>query len=218
MQLEEAIRNRRSIRGFLPAPVSQETLSKVLSLATRAVSGQNVQPWEFLVVSGETAKTLGRMNVEDFEADREPDYPDPVLTEEGLARARVVGRQLYGSMNIERGDKERRHWWLQRGFRFFDAPAVILLCIDEKWDADYRFDMGCVAQSICLAAMEYGLGTCVESQAVTYQRGIREVLGIPESKKMVYGIAIGYPDPEFPANAVVTEREPVDQVTRWFGF
>lgn len=218
MQLEEAIRNRHSVRGYLPTPVSQETLSKVLSLAVRSVSAQNTQPWEFLVVTGETAKTLGRMNVEDLEADREPDFPDPALTEEGLARARGVGRQLYGAMNIERGDKERRHWWLQRGFRFFDAPAVILLCVDEKWDAEYRFDMGCLAQSVCLAAMEYGLGTCVEYQAVTYQRGIREVLGIPASKKPVCGIAIGYPDPEFPANAVVTEREPVDQKIRWFGF
>lgn len=218
MQLEDAIRNRRSIRGFLSKPVPQETLHEVLKLATRAVSGQNVQPWEFLVVSGETVKLLGQSNVEDFEADLEPDYPDPTLTEEGLARARVVGRQLYGSMNIERGDRERRHWWLQRGFRFFDAPAVILLCIDEKWADDYRFDMGCVAQSICLAAMEYGLGTCVESQAITYQRGIREILGIPENKKMVYGIAIGYPDPDFPANAVVTEREPLEHVTKWFGF
>ena len=218
MELKDAILSRRSIRGFLPDPVSQETLRSVLEVATRAVSAQNAQPWEFAVVTGETLKALARENIVDLEADRDPDYPDPPLEGEGLDRARVIGRQLYGAMSIERGDKERRNWWLQRGFRFFDAPAVILLYIDKKWDSSYRFDMGCVAQNICLAAMEYGLGTCVESQAITYQRGIRQLLDIPESKNFVYGIAIGYPDPEFPANAVITPRENVDDVTRWYGF
>ena len=218
MELKEAILTRRSIRGYLPDPVPQEVLRDVLKLATRAVSGQNVQPWEFVVLTGDALKAVAAENIVDLENDRDPDYPDPPLAEEGLDRARFIGRQLFTSMNIERGDKERRNWWLQRGFRFFDAPAVILLTIDKKWASDYRFDIGCVAQSICLAAMEYGLGTCVESQAVTYQRGVRELMGIPDSKEFVYGIAIGYPDPEFPANAVITPREEVDNVTHWYGF
>lgn len=218
MELKEAILTRRSIRGYLPDPVPQEVLRDVLKLATRAVSGQNVQPWEFVVLTGDALKAVAAENIVDLENDRDPDYPDPPLTNEGLDRARVIGRQLFTSMSIERGDKERRNWWLQRGFRFFDAPAVILLTIDKSWASDYRFDMGCVAQNICLAAMEYGLGTCVESQAVTYQRGVRELMGIPESKEFVYGIAIGYPDPEFPANAVITPREDVDDVTHWYGF
>lgn len=218
MELKEAILNRRSIRGYLPDPVPQEVLRDVLEVATRAVSAQNAQPWEFAVVTGETLKALAHENIVDLEEDRDPDYPDPPLDSVGLDRARVIGKQLYGAMSIERGDKERRHWWLQRGFRFFDAPAVILLYMDKSWDSAYRFDMGCVAQNVCLAAMEYGLGTCVESQAITYQRGIQELLDIPENKELVYGIAIGYPDPEFPANAVVTPRENVEDITHWYGF
>ena len=38
-----------------------------------------------------------------------------------------------------------------------------------------------------------------------------------ESKKIVIAIAIGYPDWDFPANAVETEREPVEAITTWIG-
>ena len=44
MDLKDAMQNRRSIRGYLPEPVDQATLKKVLQLATRAVSRTNSQP------------------------------------------------------------------------------------------------------------------------------------------------------------------------------
>lgn len=219
MELKDGILNRKSIRGFLPDPIPRQTLRQVLELGVRAVSAQNTQPWEFAVVTGEPLEALRRANIEDLEADREPDYPDVPLEGVALDRARVVGRQLYGAMGIERGDKERRYWWLQRGFRFFDAPAVILVYMDQSWDeTTHRFEMGTVAQNICLAAQEFGLGTCVEYQAIMYQRGIREHLDLPAGARFACGIAIGYPDPSFPANDVVTPREDVDAVTRWYGF
>ena len=131
----------------------------------------------------------------------------------------VIGRELFAAMGIERGDRERRGWWSARGFRFFDAPALILVCTDPGLDqGEVRFDLGCVTQNICLAALEFGLGTCVEEQAVTYWRGLSERLGLPASQKPVYGIAIGYPDWDFPANQVVSQREAVDDLTRWYGF
>jgi len=91
--------------------------------------------------------------------------------------------------------------------------------MDKELDpSSYRFDMGCLAQNICLAAMEYGLGTCVAIQPVEYERGLRRYAGIPEEKRMVVGIAIGYPDPDFPANGVVSPREELDNVVTWCGF
>lgn len=42
MQLKEGIQNRKSIRGYLDKPVSQETIQEVLKLATRAVSAAAV--------------------------------------------------------------------------------------------------------------------------------------------------------------------------------
>lgn len=44
-----------------------------------------------------------------------------------------------------------------------------------------------------------------------------EILGIPEGKRIVTGISIGYEDPSFAANAVISPRENIDDITEWFG-
>ena len=58
MSLETAVRTRRSVRGFLPDPVPQETLNKVFELARWSPSGTNIQPWQVYVASGETRDAL----------------------------------------------------------------------------------------------------------------------------------------------------------------
>jgi nitroreductase len=80
------------------------------------------------------------------------------------------------------------------------------------------FDLGAVTQTICLAALSHGLGTCIEGQGVMFPRVIRKHTGLPESKKIIIGIAIGYPDPEFPANRLESAREPLETVATWHGF
>lgn len=219
MELKEAILSRHSTRGYLPDPVPQEVLKTVLELGTRAVSAQNTQPWKFAVVTGEVLKQICEANMADYDADTTPDYPDAELTPLQKDRARTIGKQLLTSMEIAREDRERRDWWMRRGFRFFDAPAVILIYMDSELDETYyRLEMGTVAQTICFAAMTQGLGTCVENQAITWQKGIREHLDLPENARLAIGIAVGYPAPDFAANQVVTPREDVDTLTRWYGF
>jgi nitroreductase len=79
-------------------------------------------------------------------------------------------------------------------------------------------DIGAVMQSICLAALSRGLGTCIEDQGVMYPEVIREFAEIPASKRIIISIAIGYPDWSFPANRVESAREPIDSTTTWCGF
>lgn len=50
MNVHEAIRARRSIRDFLPAPVPEDTLNRVLEAARLAPSSSNRQEWRFIVV------------------------------------------------------------------------------------------------------------------------------------------------------------------------
>jgi nitroreductase len=69
-----------------------------------------------------------------------------------------------------------------------------------------------------LLAPGYGLGTIPEIQAVLYPDVLRKTLEIPDSKLIVLGIAIGYPDWDEPVNQLRSEREPLDTVTTWYGF
>ena len=52
MEVSQAVKQRKSIRGFLPNPVEDEVLSKLLEKSSRAPSGGNVQPWRIYVING----------------------------------------------------------------------------------------------------------------------------------------------------------------------
>ena len=218
MELKEAILQRKAIRGFLPEPVSRETLEEVLKLAQRAVSAVNSQPWMVHVVTGEPLEKLRADNVARMRRGEPTDTSDSVLSGVYRQRQITVGKQLFAAMDIQRGDVDKRMAWAERGYRFFDAPVMILVCMEKTMDETYRFDLGCFVQNFCLAAMEHGLGTCVEYQAVRYESGLREYLALPENQIPVCGIAVGYPDPDFPANAVVSEREELERVVSWHGY
>jgi len=221
MDVVEAIRTRKSIRGYKPDPVPKEVLRDIIDIAARAPSSMNSQPWELTVVTGEALENIKRANIEKMSSGVMPNPDVAPQTFDGIYRQRQVDLavQIFQLMGIAREDKEKRAAWMQRGFRFFDAPAAIILSVDrslhEAWPL---FDIGAIAQTICLAALNYGLGTCIEGQGVMYPEVVRKYTGIPESKRIIICIAIGYPDWDFPANKVESKREPVESITTWCGF
>ena len=107
---------------------------------------------------------------------------------------------------------------MERGFRYFDAPAGIILSMDSSLKPVSWFDMGNLTQTICLTAASYGLGTCIHDTGIAYPDVIRKYVPIPESKQLVISMAIGYPDWDFPANELHSEREPLENVVTWCGF
>jgi nitroreductase len=220
VDLIEAIKSRKSIRGYKPDPVPKEVLGEVLEVATRAPSGMNTQPWELTVVAGEVIEKIKQANIENLTSGVAP-HPDTVRGEKytGVYRERQVALavQLFQLMGIAREDREKRMEWMKRGFRFFDAPAAIILSTDESLGEAAQFDLGAMAQTIALAALSHGLGTCIQNQGVMYPDVIRKFTGIPDSKRIGICLTIGYPDWDFPANRVQSGREPVDNVTTWCG-
>lgn len=218
MELSEAIRTRKSIRGYKPEPVPMEILKKVLETAARSPSAMNTQPWEVTVLTGEALDNVRKASVEMLRSGAEIWRR---ISYQGAYRQRQVDLavQIFRLMGIAREDKAKRAQWLERGFRFFDAPAAIILSIDSSVPESLALlDIGAFCQSICLAALEYGLGTCIEDQATMFPDVLRRFTGIPQSKNIVISIAIGYPDWDFPANKLETDREHVDSFTTWCGF
>ena len=56
MDLFTAMKERRSCRNFLPDPIDEATIEKILESATWAPSPLNSQPWEFIVVTNKEIK------------------------------------------------------------------------------------------------------------------------------------------------------------------
>ncbi|MBE0431576.1 MAG: nitroreductase [Dehalococcoidia bacterium] len=223
MDVITAVKERRSIRGYKADPVPKEVLKEILELAGRAPSAMNTQPWEFTVVTGDVLDDVRRSNVELLNSGAPPN-PEHVVVgwpTESIYRRRQVdlAKQLFQLMEIPREDKEKRAKWLERGFRYFDAPAAIIVSVDRSLSENGPLlDIGAVTQTICLAALHFGLGTCIEDQGTMYPDVLRKYARIPDSKRIIAAIAIGYPDWGFPANKLGTDREPVEKTTTWVGF
>lgn len=224
MELKDAIGQRRSIRGFLDKPVPKEVLTQILTLSVRAPSTKNAQPWHFYVAAGAPLERLRQANVDRFvSAEPPPEEMAHVLIEpeKGTVyrdRQVDIGKRLFKVMEIAREDKDKRVEWVKRGFRYFDAPAAIVLVGDKSRPIESSYlDAGLVIQNICLAAVDLGLGTCIENQGITYSDVIREILQIPDDKRLLAAIAMGYPDWDFPANQVISPREDVENNITWCG-
>jgi nitroreductase len=223
MDLDQAMKDRRSIRGFTKDPVPQALLEEIIALANRAPSSMNTQPWHLHVLTGAPLEAVRKGNTERMLNGTPPSREiEDYAAYEGEHRARQIeiAVQLFEAMGIERHDKERRQDWVMRGFRQFDAPVSVVVCFDRTLlnNTIAHFDTGAMTYGLVLAAWSRGLGAVINGQGIMQSPVVREVAGIPEDQVILTCVALGWPDDEFVANAVVSRRRPITNTTRFLGF
>jgi nitroreductase len=219
MDVKTAVKGRRSIRKFNQEEVPQEIIREILEHAFWSPSWGNTQPWEFYVVTGDTLESFKKANRDKFlkgEA-QSSDVPMPGMWP-GRHKKRyvVVGKSILEALSIGRKDLEARKKYYADMFYLFDAPCLILICIDKRLLIEYAMlDVGLITQTICLLAYERGLGTCMLANSSRYPELLREMLSIPESKNIVIGTALGYPDLDSPVNHFERERADLEEIVTW---
>ena len=221
MDIIEAILNRSSIRGFKSDPVPRKVLEDLLETCLWAPSTWNMQPWEFSILGGEVMEEV-KARLEEktrMGADIDPDIPEPELFNPYLQRqidlmASIDTHQFPSRTSMV--DKKRAEYLL-KGARFHDAPNAIIIYTEKVLSPSVIFDIGIMTQTIALAALAYGLGTCIMARILFWPDILRGLLEIPGSKLIVMGIAIGYPDPQSLVNSVPRAREPLDTFAHWHG-
>lgn len=223
MELEQAMQGRRSIRGFLDKPVPKELLKEIIALANRAPSSMNTQPWHLHVLTGAPLEAVRQGNTERMLAGIPPSREiEDYAAYQGPHRERQIeiAIQLFQAMGIERHDAERRQDWVMRGFRQFDAPVSVVVCFDRALMGNTiaHFDTGAMTYGLVLAAWAKGLGAVINGQGIMQSPVVRDVAQIPEDQVILTCVALGWPDDTFEANAVVSRRRPVENVTRFLGF
>ena len=220
MDVIEAINSRRSVRAFKPDPVPRETLQAIMQAALRAPSWENSQPWEFAVLGGEGMSNFKTTIMAMMRAGEKPrlDIPWPKLSGRYLERAKDDGRRLFRELGVSKDDKEAIISWRLCMARFFDAPNGAIVYMDSSLGQWSLVDVGIALQNLMLAAWHYGVGTCALAAAVIYPDVLRSLLGIPESKRIVVGVALGYPDFSSPAAQFRANRDPLETLVMWYGF
>jgi nitroreductase len=215
MNVTAAVNARRSVRAFLPDPVDDDTIARLLTTASRAPSGGNVQPWRIYVVNGASmTRFLEFLADRPIESPAYDIYPSP-LGEPYRSSRFKVGEDMYATIGIEREDKAGRLGQFARNMKFFGAPAAIFCFIDRNMGPPQWSDLGMFLQTFMLLATEAGLDTCPQEAWALYEQAVSEFVGAPPEQRIFCGVAIGHADPEAPINTLTTEREPLDVFARW---
>jgi nitroreductase len=195
MHLNDALRQRSSIRAFSPEPVAEETLAMVIELALQSPSWANTQPYCIALATGDLCERLRREMLEAASGSMPAgdhmllfDYP-PALQ----ARRRTTGHGLYRTLGIERDDFSRREEQYRQNFAFFGAPAAAFLFAHDALGVYSVLDAGVFLQSLLLAAHAHGLGACAQASLASYPDVVRRHFEVPAGYRLLCGVSIGHP-------------------------
>jgi nitroreductase len=210
--LDDVIRERRSTRMFLREPVPRHLVDEAVELAMRAPSNSNIQPWDLVFASGPARDRLVKALLAEAKSKppRVPQLPGAFAHLRGQ-----LGAEVYGAMGIARDDAEGRRIAVLRNWEFFRAPLAGIVSLHHELGLVDSMGVGMFLQTLILALTERGLGTCVQVSIAGYPEIVREQLDIAPELRILCGLAVGYPDPDFPGNKVRTGRHSVEQHVRF---
>ena len=226
LSVTAAIRQRISVRQFLSAPVSETQVCELLDTARWAPSGGNLQPWRVIAVAGKELAAV--IEVARGELARSGDgvpheqgsdlvYP-PKLWEPYRSRRFQVGEDMYALMGIAREDRAGRLAQVARNFEFFGAPVGLFFVIDRRMGRAQWAHLGMFLQTLALAALEMGLGTCMQEFWGTIRESLHSHFALAETDLIYCGMALGHADPHSPVNRLRSARAPVDEFASLRGF
>ena len=206
--LSTLVLRRHSTRLFLPDHcVPRSTLLEALHLAQHAPSNSNIQPWHVEFVEGERRSRLCAALLEESRLHpREMAALPPCFA----PFRRALGSQVYGSMGIARDDFASRAAAVARNYDAFGAPTIGIVSVHRELGPVDHLSVGMWLQTLLLALTERHVDSCVEASLATYHEVVRRELHLPDERVVLVGIAIGYADPNFPANHICTPRNPLD--------
>jgi len=212
---EAVVTQRRSVRGFKKQVVDQALIQHVFSIAGRAPSNCNTQPWAVHVVSGGKLERLRDiLPVNTMRGMTTLDYPyEPKYHGIYQERQYDAANQMYGAVGLERKDKEQRMEVFMRNYRFFGAPHVAFLFLPEHFGLREAADIGMYAQTLMLALTAHGLASCPQTSLGFHADAVREVLEVDASYKLLFGISFGYEDIDDPINNTRMGRAELSETT-----
>ena len=182
----KVIQDRRSIREYTAEPVSDQDLDLILEAARQAPSGENAQPWRFIIVKdAETRKKLG------------------ALAGGGSGRrftSEFVTKQMqerFSGLQDEEKKKAAFEKLTSGKVSAFlaDAPVDLVVC-GKKGVWDMPYDTSAAIENILLMVTALNLGACwviAPCIDIRDEERIKELLGVPEDFKAVSIISIGHP-------------------------
>lgn len=223
MNVTDAVRNRRSIRDFLPQAIDLQTLREVLEVARWAPSGGNIQAWRIIAVAGaerDAIVNLARQQSAGLAADAEDPYPiyprdiwEPLRT-----RRYTLAEDMYRALGVPREDKPARLRHVARNFEFFGAPVGLFFVIDRRVAHGQWAHLGMLIQTVALLLEERGLGSCMQEAWAALRPALARHFALAADEMIYCGMAVGHPDRTKAVNDFPRTRITVDELAEFRGF
>ena len=224
--------SRRSTRDFLSTPLAPEVIEQILTDSLTAPSWSNTRPFKVAVATGDVRDriseeflsrwgmlskimrkgflnklriiysryglpTSNRSIAKPYPADLKP-------------RAERVGREMYETFGVTRGDRTARDQQWARNYSFFGAPVELFIYVHKSLHIYAASDAGLMMQNLVLSAHAHGLGTCAQGAVAIWDDVVRKEFDVPKSYRLLCGIALGYPSDsavnDFKANRIDVEE------------
>ena len=226
--------SRRRTRDFLPTPVAPELIEKILMDSLTAPSWSNTRPFKVAVATGEireriSTEFLSRWSVLSKimrkgilnklriiysryglpTSNRLIAKPYPA---ELKPRAERVGREMYETFGVARGDRPARDQQWAKNYSFFGAPVELFIYVHKSLHIYAASDAGLMMQNLVLSAHAHGLGTCAQGAVAIWDDVVRKEFDIPKGYRLLCGIAMGYPS-DSPINDFKANRIDVEDLT-----
>ena len=224
MDVFEAVESRIACRWFLDTPVDGKIVRDLISRAARAASGGNLQSWQVYALAGAPLAALKR-KVAAHIAGSDPRHDDaeyPIypatMWEPYKGRREEHGVQLYGALQIDRGDAAGRLEQYKRNFLFFNAPVALFVAIDRNLGPGQWADLGGYIHALMVLARGHGLDTCPQESWARMHRIVGEFVKMPPEQMLFCAVAIGYGDHAHPANSFRSPRAELAEFCQFFGF
>jgi len=182
----KVIQDRRSVREYTAEPVSPQDLDLILEAARQAPSGENAQPWRFIIVRDPaTRKKLGA--VAGGGSGRR--FTAEFVTQKMQERFAGLQDEAKKRAAFEKLTSGQVSAFLA------DAPVNIVVCgKKDVWDLPY--DTSAAIENMLLMVTALGLGACwviAPCIDIRDEERIKTLLGVPEGFKVVSIVSVGHP-------------------------
>jgi nitroreductase len=181
----KVIQDRRCIREFTADPVSDQDLDLILEAARQAPSGENAQPWRFIIVKDEAMRKKmgaiagggsGRRFTAEFVTKK---------MQERFSNLQDEAKKKAAFEKLTSG---------QVSAFMAEAPVNIIVCgKKDVWDMPY--DTSAAIENILLMVTALGLGACwviAPCIDIRDEEHMKDLLGIPEGYKAVSVLSVGH--------------------------
>jgi nitroreductase len=234
VDFSQFLASRRSTRDFLSTPVAPEVIEQILTDSLTAPSWSNTRPFKVAVATGDVRDrisneflsrwgvlskimrkgvlnkmrviysryglpTSNRLIVKPYPAELKP-------------RAERVGREMYETLGVTRGNRTARDQQWAKNYSFFGAPVELFIYVHKSLHIYAASDAGLMMQNLALSAHAQGLGTCAQGAVAIWDDVVRKEFDVPKSYRLLCGIALGYPS-DAAVNDFKANRLSVDEVT-----